>query len=75
MLKHCRNLVQLSVSTSKLNYGQLATAIEPMKNLERLDVSLNGSISLLLLISARLKELMIREKVKKTSYFDVALDL
>jgi len=45
MLRHCRNLVQLSIPTSKLNYGQLATAIEPMKNLERLDVSWNESIN------------------------------
>ena len=76
MLKHCSHLIQLSIPTSSLSVVQLGKTIEPMRNLERLDVPWNGDINPLLLISARLKELTIREKVKKrTSFsFDMALD-
>ena len=65
MLKYCRNLVQLSIPTSRLSADQLGKAIESMRYLEKLDVPWNGDINPLLLISAKLKELTIREKVKK----------
>ena len=84
MLKCCSNLVQLSIPTSKVNTDQLGKAIEPMRNLESLDVLWyhDDDINPLLLISAKLKELPIREKAKKQTRgppishsFDVALHL
>ena len=64
MLKCCSNLVQLSIPNSKLSTDLLGKAIESMRNLENLDVLwyYGDDISPLLLISARLKELTIREK-------------
>jgi len=65
MLKYCNNLIQLSIPASKLSAGQLGKAIEPIRNLEMLDIPWSGDINPLLAITARLKELTIREKVTK----------
>ena len=71
MLKYCCNIVQLSIPTTKLNIDQLGKVIEPMRSLKRLDVPwyYDDDINPLLLISARLKELTIREKSKKPTHW------
>ena len=84
MLKCCRNLVELRIPTSKLSTDQLGKAIEPMRNLESLDVLWyhGDDINPLISIGARLKELTVRERPKKQTRgptrsfsFDVALQL
>ena len=69
MLKCCNNLIQLSIPTSSLSADQLGKAIGPIRNLKMLDIPWSGDINPLLAISARLKELTIREKVKKPKCF------
>jgi len=67
MFKYCINLTQLSIPTSELSAEQLRKTLEPMKYLESLDVPWNGNIYPLLLITARLKDLTVREGIKKVS--------
>jgi len=59
MLRDCANLVELRLPTSKLNYDQLGKAMQPMWNLQVLDVQWTGKIHLLLVICNRLKELTV----------------
>ena len=62
MLQHCSNLVELRLSTNKLNCDHLRRATESMGKLQTLDIMWDSEISPLLVICSRLNQLTIRQK-------------
>ena len=61
MLRHCSNLVKLSIPTSKLSPDHLGKLIEPMGKLQSLDIpKATNPIHLILAVCARMKELTVR---------------
>ena len=71
MLRHCVNLVELHIPTTKLSCDQLGNALKRMDVLQRLDVSWESEIDPLIIICSRLKELTIRTIGKSCFYSPV----
>ena len=62
LLRHCRNLVQLSLPSAELSLEQLRKVMRPMRNLQYLDVLWRSvCIKPLLSVCARLEELTVRD--------------
>ena len=78
-LRHCNNLVELSIPTSTLNCNQLSKVMKNMEILRSLDILWTSEIHLLLQICDGLKKLTVRLPAEscfsKTSPFEKDLDL
>ena len=69
MFEYCSNVIQLSLPTTKLDPQQLGSALQQLRDLQRLDVQWDTKFKELLeLIGINLKEVTIRVKVTNSSH-------
>ena len=69
ILEHCSNVIQLSLPTTKLSSEQLGSAMQQLRNLQRLNIQWETNFKeLLMLLDANIKEVTIQVKVTNMSH-------